>query len=94
MPAPSEYKTVQSRILRYAQEIGWVLVSRSEAEERRRFNPEGGTPAEQAAQASLYFDDLLYEKVCEFNPKYAEREGVLAGQLRHLQANIFGNRDF
>ena len=94
MPKPGEHKTVQGRILQYAQDIGWTFVPRIEAEERRRFNPEGGTPAERAARASLYFDDLLYEKVRDFNPKYTEREGALVGQLRHLQANIFGNREF
>lgn len=94
MPRPAEHKTVQARILEYAQEIGWTFVPRAEAEERRRFNQEGGTPAERAAKASLCFDDLLYEKVREFNPKYTEQEGALVGQLRHLQANIFGNREF
>lgn len=29
---PSEHKTVQSRILAYAQELGWMLVFRAEAE--------------------------------------------------------------
>ena len=37
---PGEHKTVQARILAYAQEIGWAFVSREEAEERR-----GGIPA-------------------------------------------------
>ena len=40
MPTPSEPKTVQARILAYAEAIGWTLVSREEAEERR-----GGIPA-------------------------------------------------
>jgi hypothetical protein len=39
MPAPSEYKTVQARILAYVQEIGWTYVPREEAERRRRFLP-------------------------------------------------------
>jgi len=94
MPAPGEYKTVQSRILQYAQEIGWTFVPRAEAEARRGFNPGGGTPAERAAKASLYFDGMLYQKVREFNPKYTESEGALVGQLRHLQASIYGNREF
>ena len=37
MPGPSEHKTVQSRILAYAQEIGWTYVPREEAERRRGF---------------------------------------------------------
>lgn len=32
MPAPSEHKTVQARILAYAQQIGWTCVPRAEAE--------------------------------------------------------------
>ena len=31
MPAPGEHKTVQARILAYAQEIGWTYVPREEA---------------------------------------------------------------
>jgi len=31
MVVPDEYKTVQGRILRYAQEIGWAFVPRAEA---------------------------------------------------------------
>ncbi len=93
MPKPGEHKTVQGRILKYAQEIGWSLVPRTEAESRRGFNLEGGTSAERAAKASLCFDELLFEKVRQFNPKYGEAEGALTGQLRRLQANIFGNRE-
>lgn len=32
MSAPGEHKTVQARILAYAQEIGWTYVPRTEAE--------------------------------------------------------------
>jgi hypothetical protein len=39
MPAPAEHKTVQARILAYAQEIGWTYVSREEAERRRGLEP-------------------------------------------------------
>lgn len=35
MPTPGEHKTVQARILEYAEAIGWTLVSREEAERRR-----------------------------------------------------------
>ena len=44
MPSPGEYKTVQSRILAYAQEIGWTYVAREEAERRRGFDHGGATP--------------------------------------------------
>ncbi len=30
MPTPGEHKTVQARILKYAQEIGWRYVPRGE----------------------------------------------------------------
>ncbi len=32
MPKPGEHKTVQSRILAYAEAIGWSIVSQEEAE--------------------------------------------------------------
>ena len=85
MPKPGEHKTVQARILAYAEAIGWTFVSREEAEQRR-----GGTPA----PLSLFFDDLLDAKVREFNPRYAEAKGLLLGQFRHLHADIYGNREF
>jgi len=94
MPKPGEHKTVQARILKYAQEIGWTFVPRAEAEKRRGFDADGATPAERAAKASLFFEDLFYQKVRRFNPKYTETQGALAGRLRHLKANIFGNREF
>ena len=97
MPQPSEHKTVQGRILRYAQEIGWTYVARDEAERRRGFSshPEGGGDVtERARSGSLYFDELLYRKVKEFNPRYVEAEGALPGQLRHIRADIYGNREF
>ncbi len=32
MPTPAEHKTIQTRILKYAEEIGWRFVRREEAE--------------------------------------------------------------
>jgi type I restriction enzyme R subunit len=93
MPSPSEHKTVQARILAYAQEIGWTFVSREEAERRRGFDPEV-PPAERAKNRTLFFDDLLDAKVREFNPRYAEAEGALPGKFRHLHTDIYGNREF
>ena len=94
MTSPSEHKTVQARILAYAQEIGWRYVSRAEAEARRSFDSDGVTSAERARTASLYFGDLLHAKVREFNPKYKEAEGALIGEFQRLHADIAGNRDF
>ena len=93
MPIPSEHKTVQARILAYAREIGWTVVSREEAERRRGFDAEV-PPAERAKNRTLFFDDLLDAKVREFNPRYAEAEGALLGKLRHLHSDIYGNREF
>jgi type I restriction enzyme R subunit len=41
---------------------------------------------------SIFFDDLLDAKVREFNPRYAEAEGALLGQFRHLHTDIYGTR--
>ena len=38
MPIPGEHKTVQARILAYAQELGWAVVPREEAERRWGFD--------------------------------------------------------
>src|SRR5215467_8421587 len=94
MPRPGEHKTVQSRILEYAQEIGWTYVTRDQAEARRGFDPDGATPEDRARPASRFFGDLLHTQVCAFNPKYKEAEGALVGELQRLKADIYGNRDF
>lgn len=93
MPTPSEHKTVQARLLEYAEGIGWTIVSREQAERQRGFDLEV-PPADRAKNRSLFFDDLLDAKVREFNPRYAEAEGALLGQFRHLHTDIYGNRDF
>jgi type I restriction enzyme R subunit len=90
MPTPGEHKTVQARILAYAEAIGWTVVSREDAERRRGFDPDV-PPADRAKNRSLFFDDLLDAKVREFNPRYAEAEGALLGQFRHLHTDIYGN---
>ncbi|MDA8119009.1 MAG: type I restriction endonuclease subunit R, partial [Gammaproteobacteria bacterium] len=93
MPTPGEHKTVQARILEYAEAIGWTFVSREEAEQRRGFDPVV-PPADRAKNRSLFFDDLLDAKLREFNPRYAEAEGALLGAFRHLHTDIYGNREF
>src|ERR1017187_1466454 len=94
MPTPGEHKTVQARILRYAQDLGWLFVSRAEAEVRRGFDSSGATAEERARNASLFFSDLLYAQVRAFNPKYKEAEGALVGEFARLHADITGNREF
>jgi type I restriction enzyme, R subunit len=102
MANPTEYKTVQSRIVAYAEEIGWSYVPRDEAERRRGFGPHPGPlPAdgareisERAQKASLFFGDLLHSQVRAFNPKYKEAEGALIGEFQRFHSDIYGNRDF
>jgi len=45
MPTLGEHKTVQARILSFAEVIGWTVVSREEAEQRRGFDPKVPPPA-------------------------------------------------
>ena len=48
---PGEHKTVQARILKYAQDVGWSFVSRPVAEERRAGFPYlRATPTRQSGQ--------------------------------------------
>ena len=94
MPAPTEHKTVQARIIAYAQQVGWTYVSRAEAERRRGFDSDGSTGEERARTASPYFGDLLHQQVRAFNPKYREAEGALIGEWQRLRADIAGNREF
>ena len=93
MPTPGEHKTVQGRILEYAEAVGWTVVSREEAEQRRGFDPEV-PPADRAKNRTLFFDDILDAKVREFNLRYAEAEGVLLGKFCQLHTDIYGNREF
>ena len=47
---PTEHKTVQARILAYAQEIGWTYVPREDAERQRRFLPHANPLPEDGAR--------------------------------------------
>ncbi len=103
MSKPSEHKTVQARILAYAQEIGWTFVSREEAERRRGLNHKERRDRKEDLDSDslsslcslrLFFEDLLHAQVREFNPRYAEAEGALPGKFRHLHTDIYGNREF
>jgi type I restriction enzyme R subunit len=94
MPGPGEHKTVQARILKYAQEIGWTYVPRDEAERRRGFDSDDATLEDRARNRSLFFGDLLHSQVRAFNPKYKEAEGALIGEFQRFHADIYGNRDF
>ena len=97
MSKPGEHKTVQARILAYAEAIGWTIVTREEAEQRRGVKRMKG--------GSLFFDEILHAKVREFNPRNAEAEGALLGQFppslfsfggtgRHFSPDIYDNWAF
>ena len=94
MSKPTEHKSVQTRILKYANEIGWNFVPRSEAEERRGFYATGVSPREKAKKASLFFVDTLFDKVKEFNPKFNDSKEELLRKLNLPLPTIQGNRDF
>jgi type I restriction enzyme, R subunit len=94
MPKPTEHKSVQSRILQYAQEIGWRFISRYEAEHRRGFDDQAQLPKERARTASRFFDDLVYEKVKEFNPKFTGSKEELLRMLNLPLPTIQGNKEF
>ena len=53
MVTPGEHKTVQTRILAYAQEIGWKYVPRGDAERRRRFFPLRNSLLKDAAREMM-----------------------------------------
>ena len=83
---PGEHKTVQARILGYAEAIGWSLVSREGAEQRRGFDPDA-PPADRAKNRSLFFDDLLDVRVREFNPRDTGAVEALPDSLRCLHTD-------
>jgi len=83
MSAPTEHKTVQARILEYAEAIGWTLVSQKDAEQRRGFDPpsprlRGTGPEESRAKGrTLFFEDLL-----DANP--SSPNGFAAARVREF----------
>lgn len=94
MAKPTEHKSVQARILKYASEIGWAIVPQAEAEGRRGFDASAASPREKAKNASRFFTDTLFEKVKEFNPKFKDSKEDLLGLLDLPLPTIQGNRDF
>ncbi|MCS1417304.1 MAG: Type-1 restriction enzyme R protein [Verrucomicrobia subdivision 3 bacterium] len=90
---PGEHKTVQARILEYAQAIGWIFVPRQEAERRRGFDPTAPA-ADRAKNRPLFFGALLDAKIREFNPLYTDAEGALLSRFSQFSSDIQGNRDF
>lgn len=78
---PTELKSVQQRIIKYATEIGWQYVSREEAEKRRAGN--------------LFFLDIFYQETFKKNPWLAASpKGGPVYTFPNFNASIVGNRDF
>jgi type I restriction enzyme R subunit len=94
MPKPTEHKSVQARILKYAKDIGWAIVNQSDAESRREFDNTGDSPREKAKSASRFFTDTLFDKVKAFNPKFKDSKEDLLRLLDLPLPTIHGNRDF
>ena len=77
MPAPTEHKTVQARILACAQEIGWTHVSREEAERRAREEAERSAREEVERAAREEAARLIREaeeKARQATRNYAKRQ--------------------
>ena len=60
----------------------------------RGFSPSSTDVQERARNASLFFDDVLYRKAKEINPKLEDTKEELVRKLTILQGSIQGNRDF
>jgi hypothetical protein len=93
MPKPGEHKTVQARILHYAQEIGWTIVPREEADRRRGLAKTSKGLQDPASLGSLYFDDLLYQTVKPSippTPKRRARWSVSSACIATWQPRISG----
>ncbi|BDQ02085.1 MAG: type I deoxyribonuclease HsdR [Ignavibacterium sp.] len=90
----TEHTTVQKRILEYASQIGWQLLSQAETEKLRHFDTSSTLPAERAKNSYPFLKDFLLQKVMEFNPKYSEKDNNLFSKLNGLRTDIHGNKDF
>src|SRR3990172_6741875 len=92
MPAPTEHKTVQARILKYAQEIGWTYVPRPEAEQRRGFDPAAATPEEWARKPDLenyvIVHELLHFSVPNHGKLWKSLMRAHLGEYEQLEARM------
>lgn len=89
----TERTAVQNPILKYAQDLGWEIVSRADAEGKRGFAT-GESIQDRIRNASLFFDGILYQKAKQFNSKLEDSKEELVRHLSILPNNIQGNRDF
>ena len=89
----TERTAVQNPILKYAQDLGWEIISRPDAEVKRGFDTIAVSIQDRARNASLFFNDILYQKTKEFNHKLEDTKEELVRKLSILPNNIQGNRD-
>ena len=80
----SERSAVQEPMLKYADEIGWQVISPSEAMQMR-----GGDPT------SLYFVDVLKAQLLKLNQGIVDESNrtEIVRQLNLLSPTLEGNRD-
>jgi len=61
---PTESKSVQGRIIKYATECGWQYVPRAKSDRRRGFD----NSASNSWKGEKYYREILLAKLQEFNP--------------------------
>ena len=85
MPKPGEHKTVQARVLEYAEDIDWTIVLREEAEQRRSFDSEA-VPRDRAKGASFFSMICLMPK-CGCSILATQRPRAHAQQVASCSTN-------
>lgn len=78
----SENQTVQEPLIKYAEQIGWTRLSRSEAIELR-----GNTSA-------IYFHDVLKKQLLDLNPDILDDSNIeeITRKLGYLKSTFDGNQ--
>jgi type I restriction enzyme, R subunit len=101
----TETGTVQEPILKYVSSsytsvsLGsnwgdvWTYLSRPDAEGLRGFDKSVTGNQERARNASLFFNEILYKKVVEFNKGYSDSQEELISKLNNQSPDIYGNRE-
>lgn len=90
----TEHKSVQKRILEYASQIGWKILTQQESEKLRHFNTSATLPQERTKNSYPFLKDILFQKVQQFNPKYEGSASDLISKLQNISIDIKGNKDF
>lgn len=90
----TEHKSVQKRILEYASQIGWQVLTQSETEKLRHFDASATLPHERVKNSYPFLKDILFEKVQQSNHKYEGTANDLISKLLSLNTDIKGNKDF